>query len=112
MKKVMIVLSLLFLVGCGEQTLTVRSTLEGDSYLRNNLHTLTEEQFLSFASVESDMDTETYEAFKQRLYEHEQTRYVLMDERIYRYTVEDELLYVADWVEENGIHKLDNLVFP
>ncbi len=112
MKKWIVVLAFLFLVGCGEQTLTVRSTLEGDSYLRNNLHTLTEEQFLSFASDNSHLGTDTYDAFKQKLLEHEQTRYLLVGERIYRYSVEDELLYVADWVEENNVHKLDAVVFP
>ncbi|MFS0788585.1 hypothetical protein ABC345_19635 [Shouchella sp. 1P09AA] len=111
-KKIIVLLSLIFLIGCGNQTLDVRSALEGDSYLRNNIEHLSEEQFLTFASEEQKLNRHSYEEFKTQLDTHDQTRYLLVDNRIYRYTVEDELLYVADWVEEENLHKLDSLTFP
>lgn len=112
MKKLLIVLSLGILVGCGEQTLTVRSTLEGDSYLRNNIESLSEDQFVSLSSKQNHIDESTYTHYKNLIDQNVNTRYLLVDERIYRYSQNDELLYVAEWVEEEGVHKLDALVFP
>lgn len=111
LKKLLILLCLSLLVGCGEQPLTVRSTLEGDSYLRKNSQALSEEQFLSLSSEQQLLGGDDYELFKNLMKEHVNTRYLLIDDRIYRYSQSDKLLYVADWVEEEGEYKLNTLVF-
>ncbi|WP_054708761.1 hypothetical protein [Bacillus sp. JCM 19041] len=112
MRKVVLLFLLVFLVGCGNETLTIRSTLEGDSYLRNNIAALSQEQFSSLLSGDAVIENNTYIKLKETLEQHTNTRYLLAENRIYRYSDKNELLYVADWTEEDNVHKLDSILFP
>lgn len=112
MRKVVFLFLLILLVGCGNKTLTIRSTLEGDSYLRNNMAVLSQEQFSSLLSDDTVVENTAYKKLKETLEKHTNTRYLLAEDRIYRYSIENELLYVADWTEENNVHKIDSIYFP
>ncbi|BAD65703.1 hypothetical protein ABC3169 [Shouchella clausii KSM-K16] len=108
------VMLLLFLGGCGEKTLVIRSALEGDSYLRNNASELSEQQFQSLLVQQAAIEEDAYTKLQTLLSEHEHTRYMLAENRIYRYDTEGELLYVADWTEteDSGVFKIAALTFP
>ncbi|TSB48370.1 hypothetical protein [Alkalicoccobacillus porphyridii] len=104
--------SMFFLTACGEQTLTIRSTLEGDQYIRNNLATLDQEDFSQLTPQGQPVKEEQLTQFKKVLESNPQTRYSRYGDGLYRYSSSGELLYYTKWEEVDGSHKLTTLEFP
>lgn len=99
---------------CGVRRATINRTLDirrRQLLTKKNSQALSQEQFLSLSSEQQLLGGDDYELFKNLMKEHVNTRYLLIDDRIYRYSQSDKLLYVADWVEEEGEYKLNTLVF-
>ena len=115
MKKLLILAllsSFLLLTACGQQPLTIRSTLEGDQYVRNNIESFTGETFDQLISTEHPVDDSDIEKLKDIISKNEQTRYTRYDDELYRYNSAGELLYYTKWNEEDGEYKLAALEFP
>ncbi|MDQ0206797.1 hypothetical protein [Alkalicoccobacillus murimartini] len=104
--------SVLLLTACGQQPLTIRSTLEGDQYVRNNIESFTGETFNQLLSAEYPVDELDIEKLKNVISENEQTRYTRYNDELYRYNAAGNLLYYTKWSEEAGEYKLTALEFP
>lgn len=104
--------SLLFLSACGQEPLVIRSTLEGDQYVRNNIESFTSDTFNQLMLSDQPIDETAINQLRTIISENEQTRYTRYDDELYRYDPTGELLYYTKWTEENGEYKLAALEFP
>jgi hypothetical protein len=104
--------SLLFLSACGQEPLVIRSTLEGDQYVRNNIDSFTTDTFNQLMSSEQPVDETDINQLREIISENEQTRYTRYNDELYRYDPAGDLLYYTKWTEENGEYKLAAFEFP
>ncbi|MBP3950067.1 hypothetical protein [Bacillus suaedae] len=100
------------LTGCGDQTLVVRTPLEGDSYIRNNIQELNWPMFSTLISKNSNIQEDDFLNLQQTLTEFPHTRYILVKDELFRFNPRGQMLYYTDWIEEDGYYKLDLLEFP
>lgn len=115
MKQIIILamLCMTFLLSaCGSEVLTIRSTLEGDQYLRNNLATLSQDDISQLSQIESNISENQITQLKEILEDSPQTRYAMYGDELYRYNSSGELLYYTKWEDFDGVHKLTSLEFP
>ncbi|WP_368503230.1 lipoprotein [Alkalihalophilus sp. As8PL] len=116
MKKILVLLTLAFLVvligGCGQDTLIIRTPLEGDNYLRNNIKTMDWTTFEALLSDEHSITTEEFHLLKHLVDVHPTTKYVLYPNELFRFSEDEDLLYALTWEEAGSLSKLKSISFP
>jgi hypothetical protein len=103
MKKLILVfIMLLLLSSCGNQVMVVRGLLEADQYLLNNGPNLSWSLFQDLLSPDTTVTEEDYHNIVEILEERKRSSFVQLDNTIYRFTTNYELVYAAEWVEVDG----------
>lgn len=114
-KRSSILLSILVfgLTGCGQQAMEIRSPLEGDTYIRNNIEEMEWNTFSQLISSESNITKEDFNQLKTLLDNNPETRYILNEDEFFRMTQDGELLYYLNWGDNNtNDYELQSLEFP
>ncbi|GAF64972.1 hypothetical protein BTS2_1869 [Bacillus sp. TS-2] len=100
-----------FLSGCGDTLLVVRTPLEADQYLRNNIEELEFDSFEHMVSRDSGVTEKEFIELQRVIRENDQTRYIMIEEELFRFNIDGELLYYTIWTmdkQEQSL-KLDTL---
>jgi hypothetical protein len=110
---ILVLLITLVLSGCGDKPLKFRNLLEADQYIRNNIENLQWENFKYLLSSSSSVTEKDFEYLQDRLTEQGMSYYhTEADNKFYRFDPQsDELVYMTEWDEENGILLLKDIEY-
>ncbi|WP_243388124.1 hypothetical protein [Bacillus kexueae] len=101
------VVFLMFLIsGCGNDVLKFRNVLEADQYIRNNAQSLDWDVFKTLLTSDSPLSTDKFHKLKSIPFKEISTSHVVVDNKLYRFSSGKELIYVSEWVEDDGTLKL------
>ncbi len=89
--------------------LVIRSPLEGDNYIRNNIASFDWQLFQELVSSDSLLNEEDFLTLQHIIANNEQTRYILLEDELFRFSAENELLYYVKWGETREGFKITKL---
>jgi hypothetical protein len=99
------------LSGCGDRLLVIRSPLEGDHYLRNNIDTFDWRLFQNLLSSDNMVSKKDFITLKKVIQDNPETNYYLTHNELIRFDKSGQIIYYTQWVEENGQYKLYKISF-
>ncbi|KYG30874.1 hypothetical protein [Alkalihalobacillus trypoxylicola] len=90
----------IILSGCGDTLLVVRTPLEADQYLRNNIEELVFDSFEQMVSSDSGVTDKEFIELQRVIRDHDETRYIMIEEELFRFNIDGELLYYTVWTKD------------
>lgn len=96
-------LSIVGLAGCGEQPLKFRNLIEADLYLRNNITQMDWNEFQSLLSNKHNVSKEEFMKLKKINKEDFKSKRTEIENKIYRFNPDDELIYMTEWKNKDDL---------
>jgi hypothetical protein len=99
------------LAGCGQEPLKFRNLLEADQYIRNNIQSLTWQEFEELTLTGHHVKKEEFEYIKTLLNKKYSSFHLNVDDKFYRFSRDKKLMYMTKWREVKGTYFLEDISY-
>ncbi|KEZ48769.1 hypothetical protein [Metabacillus indicus] len=106
---VAILLLTVLLNGCSKEPLKFRNLLEADKYYHSNIEGMEWSVFEKGLSKNAQVSKDDFQSFKKLIKGDPESFHVVLDNEMYRFSLDKELLYQTIWKKEHGTYKLKDI---
>ncbi|WP_174728987.1 hypothetical protein [Mesobacillus harenae] len=93
------------LSACEQEPLKFRNLLEADQYIRNNVPSMEWNEFKQILGNEDTVTVDEFQYLKEELSSKYSTSYIVVENKLYRFRKNQNLMYMTEWEE------VDNLLY-